>query len=87
MKKLRLIKPWRLRTVRQRLEIEVTEEEVVIEQKERTDPSSVAPEVFTFRKPLIDKRVGHVASLPAEKPVNAPFSDAIFAWLTKEKLR
>ena len=87
MKKLRLIKPWRLRTVRQRLEIEVNEEEAVIENKDKADPSSAAPEVFTFRKPLIDKRVGHMACLPEEKRVNAPFSDAIFAWLTKEKLR
>jgi hypothetical protein len=87
MKKLRLIKPWQLRALRQRLEVEIKEEKINRSDRENTDPSSLAPEVFTFRKPLIDKRVGLMEYNTLEKAANAPLSDVIFAWSIKENIR
>jgi hypothetical protein len=62
-------------------------EEVIVTNMERLDPSSLAREVFTFRKSLIDKRLGSIDNIQEGKPCYAPVSDVIFAWSIKEKLR
>jgi hypothetical protein len=87
MKKLRLIKPWRLRTVRQRLEMEEVEAKNILNKSISCPPCSQAEEVFIFRNALIYKTVRYSPYEGPENPNNAPFSDAIFAWITKENSR
>ncbi len=86
MKKLRLIKPWRLSAVRQSLEYGVcaaTGERMV----SCSGPASDAYEAMTSRNMPANSRVCSSPDGRSENRTNPPFSDVIFVLSTNTRIR